>query len=189
MIDRRMKGEQFRQFKAMGGWKDLQDSVRPWTLLSILNLHSWSDIFSPERVVPQVNTFGVNNPLTALVPSLQDVDPDDAFSSVPYEKGFALLYYLEELMGGPGNTSTSHTLQSFMWLTCFLPCQIFLPEVFMGFVKSYIQLFAYSSVTTDEWKNYLFRYFQEKVRTSSSGEHDFQSLHVEFSENLHFFGS
>lgn len=51
-----------------------------------------------------MNTFGVNNPLTNLVPSLQDVDPDEAFSSVPYEKGFALLYHLEELMGGPGKT-------------------------------------------------------------------------------------
>uniref|UniRef100_A0A3Q3A6X1 Leukotriene A(4) hydrolase n=1 Tax=Kryptolebias marmoratus TaxID=37003 RepID=A0A3Q3A6X1_KRYMA len=110
MIGRSMQGEPFRQFKAMGGWKDLQDSV---------------------------NTFGANNRLTNLVPSLQDVDPDDAFSSVPYEKGFALLYHLEELMGGP--------------------------EVFMGFVKSYIQLFAYSSVTTDDWKNYLFTYFKDKV--------------------------
>ncbi|XP_014898855.1 leukotriene A-4 hydrolase [Poecilia latipinna] len=110
MIGRRMEGEQFRQFKAIGGWKDLQDSV---------------------------NTFGANNPLTNLVPSLQEVNPDDAFSSVPYEKGFALLYHLEELMGGP--------------------------EVFMGFVKSYIQRFAYSSVTTDDWKNYLFTYFKDKV--------------------------
>merc|ERR1711931_371895 len=32
----------------------------------------------------------------------------------------------------------------------------------MGFVKSYIQLFAYSSVTTEEWKNYLFTYFKDK---------------------------
>lgn len=54
-----------------------------------------------------MNTFGVNNPLTNLVPSLQDVDPDEAFSSVPYEKGFALLYHLEELMGGPGNAPES----------------------------------------------------------------------------------
>uniref|UniRef100_A0A0E9X1W4 Peptidase M1 leukotriene A4 hydrolase/aminopeptidase C-terminal domain-containing protein n=1 Tax=Anguilla anguilla TaxID=7936 RepID=A0A0E9X1W4_ANGAN len=37
------------------------------------------------------------------------------------------------------------------------------PEVFMGFVKSYIQLFAYSSVTTEEWKSYLFTYFKDKV--------------------------
>ncbi|KAK6314999.1 leukotriene A-4 hydrolase [Coregonus clupeaformis] len=110
MIGRSMESEQFRQFKAMGGWKDLQESV---------------------------NTFGANNPLTNLVPNMNEVDPDDAFSSVPYEKGFALLYHLEELMGGP--------------------------EVFMGFVKSYIQLFAYSSVTTEEWKNYLFTYFKNKV--------------------------
>ncbi|KAM6986069.1 leukotriene A-4 hydrolase [Aplochiton taeniatus] len=110
MIGRCMESEQFRQFKAIGGWKELQDSV---------------------------NTFGPNNPLTNLVPNLHEVDTDDAFSSVPYEKGFALLYHLEELMGGP--------------------------EVFMAFVKSYIQMFAYSSVTTEEWKNYLFTYFKDKV--------------------------
>ncbi len=40
--------------------------------------------------------------LTNLVPNLHEVDTDEAFSSVPYEKGFALLYHLEELMGGPG---------------------------------------------------------------------------------------
>ncbi|XP_056132354.1 leukotriene A-4 hydrolase [Lampris incognitus] len=110
MIGRCMESEQFRQFKAMGGWKELQDSI---------------------------NTFGADNALTNLVPNLHEVNPDDAFSSVPYEKGFALLYHLEQLMGGP--------------------------EVFMGFVKSYIQLFAYSSVTTEEWKNYLFTYFRDKV--------------------------
>lgn len=37
-------------------------------------------------------------------------------------------------------------------------------EVFMGFVKAYIQLFAYSSVTTEDWKTYLFTYFKDKVR-------------------------
>lgn len=30
MIGRCLENEQFRQFKAMGGWKDLQDSVRTW---------------------------------------------------------------------------------------------------------------------------------------------------------------
>lgn len=34
----------------------------------------------------------------------------------------------------------------------------------MGFVKSYVQLFAYSSVTTEDWKTYLFSYFKDKVR-------------------------
>ncbi|XP_051544311.1 leukotriene A-4 hydrolase-like [Myxocyprinus asiaticus] len=110
MIARCMESEQLRQFKGIGGWKELQESVQQ---------------------------FGANNVLTNLVPNLHEVDTDEAFSSVPYEKGFALLYHLEELMGGP--------------------------EVFMGFVKSYIQLFAYGSATTEEWKNYLFTYFKDKV--------------------------
>ncbi|MGH0148532.1 UNVERIFIED_CONTAM: hypothetical protein FKN15_024224 [Acipenser sinensis] len=110
MIAGRMFNEPFRQFKAMGGWKELQDSI---------------------------NTFETKSPLTNLIPDLSEVNTDEAFSLVPYEKGFALLYHLEELLGGP--------------------------EVFMGFIKSYIQMFAYSSVTTDDWKNYLYTYFKDKV--------------------------
>lgn len=44
-----------------------------------------------------------NGPYTRLIPDLKGVDPDDAFSIVPYEKGFTLLFYLETLLGGPGN--------------------------------------------------------------------------------------
>lgn len=50
----------------------------------------------------QINTLGDKNPVTNLVPNLHGVDPDAAYSSVPYEKGFALLFYLEQLLGGPG---------------------------------------------------------------------------------------
>jgi leukotriene-A4 hydrolase len=31
--------------------------------------------------------------------NLKGKDPDDAFSSIPYEKGFVFLYYLEKLIG------------------------------------------------------------------------------------------
>ena len=47
--------------------------------------------------------FGAENPLTNLVPKLNGIDPDDAFSRVPYEKGSTLLYYLEGLLGGAGD--------------------------------------------------------------------------------------
>ena len=43
--------------------------------------------------------FGSGHPFTAMVPNLKDIDPDDAFSSIPYEKGFLLLFYLETLVG------------------------------------------------------------------------------------------
>lgn len=46
--------------------------------------------------------LGDNSPISKLVPNLNEIDPDVAYSSVPYEKGFALLFYLEQLLGGPG---------------------------------------------------------------------------------------
>ena len=44
--------------------------------------------------------LGADNPLTALMVDLTGVDPDDAFSVVPYEKGAAFLWYLEDTVGG-----------------------------------------------------------------------------------------
>jgi leukotriene-A4 hydrolase len=46
-----------------------------------------------------------NGPYTRLIPDLNGVNPDDAFSIVPYEKGFTLLFYLETLLGGAGKSS------------------------------------------------------------------------------------
>ena len=56
--------------QAMGGWQDLSYQV--------------NEVMSPK------------DPLTALVVNLTGVDPDDAFSTVPYEKGSAFLWYLED---------------------------------------------------------------------------------------------
>ena len=50
----------------------------------------------------QVARFEDRPHLTALVPVLTGIHPDDAFSVIPYEKGQAFLFYLETLLGGPG---------------------------------------------------------------------------------------
>ena len=71
----RMKGEPARHFSAIMRWKDLVYSV--------------------------MTVQGETNPLTALVVDLTGVDPDDAFSVVPYIKGSTFLWYLEHLVGGP----------------------------------------------------------------------------------------
>lgn len=81
--------------------------------------------------------MGEQNNFTALVPNLKGVDPDDAFSIVPYEKGHTLLYYLETLLGGP--------------------------EKFEPFLRSYLQKFQLQSITTDDWKQYLFEYFSDQA--------------------------
>lgn len=46
-----------------------------------------------------IERFGTDHEFTKLVIDLEGKDPDDAFSSVPYEKGFTFLYYLEKLVG------------------------------------------------------------------------------------------
>ncbi|KAK3683059.1 Leucyl aminopeptidase yscIV [Vermiconidia calcicola] len=64
--------EQVRHFSAIIGWKALSDSIAQ---------------------------FGEDHEFTKLVVDLKGKDPDDAFSSIPYEKGSTLLWHLERLVG------------------------------------------------------------------------------------------
>lgn len=50
-----------------------------------------------------VRSFGEEHPFTRLVPLLPEgADPDDAFSKIPYEKGYCFIKYLEGLVDGNG---------------------------------------------------------------------------------------
>lgn len=64
--------DRWRDFSAIIGWSALTDSIQ---------------------------NFGETHEFTKLIVDLKGKDPDDAFSSVPYEKGFVFLYYLEKLVG------------------------------------------------------------------------------------------
>jgi leukotriene-A4 hydrolase len=62
-------------------------------------------------------------------------DPDDAYSSVPYEKGSNFLLYLERLLGGL--------------------------DVFLPYARDYVNTFRGRSIRTDQWKTHLFEYFEK----------------------------
>ena len=109
-IKGRMFGEPVRQMSAAEGWTDLNGTV-----INVLK----------------------NGPYTKLIPDLRGVDPDDAFSIVPYEKGFTLLYYLETLVGGPAQ--------------------------FEPFLKAYVDKFKYQSIDSNQWKQFLLSFFQSKA--------------------------
>lgn len=104
----RMKGEKFRHLLHLGGWNDLLKHI--------------------EEVL--------DHPFTCLVLNIKGIDPDDALSVVPYEKGSTFLMYLEQKLGGP--------------------------EVFDPFLKAYIERFKFKSITTDEWKAFLYEFFYSK---------------------------
>ncbi|KAF1344186.1 peptidase family M1-domain-containing protein [Delphinella strobiligena] len=67
-----LHGEAHRDFSAIIGWKALTDAI---------------------------SNYGEDHEFTKLVVDLKGQDPDDAFSSIPYEKGSTFLYYLEKLIG------------------------------------------------------------------------------------------
>jgi aminopeptidase N len=72
--------------------------------------------------------FGVDSPLTRLRMQLQGVDPDDAFSTIPYEKGARFVVTLERAVGR---------------------------ERFAQFMHAYMQRFRFQSITSEEFLQFL----------------------------------
>ncbi|XP_050440374.1 leukotriene A-4 hydrolase isoform X2 [Adelges cooleyi] len=102
-----LKNESSREFAALEGLEDLRQAV---------------------------DVLGSENPLTKLVVDLTGIDPDDAFSTCPYEKGHTFLFWLEKLFGA---------------------------DKFNLFFKSYVDKFKYKSISTNDFKSYLLSYFQD----------------------------
>ena len=117
LIGGRIHGQPERHFAALHGLKDLKYAV---------------------------DTIGADSQLTNLIPDLTGIDPEDAFSTVPYEKGQTLLWYLEDLVGGL--------------------------EIFEPFLKSYIANFQYRSITSQDFVQYLQHYFKDNANASAKLE-------------------
>jgi len=100
-----LHGEPHRHFSAIIGWKALEESIK---------------------------SFGEDHEFTKLVINLQDKDPDDAFSSIPYEKGFHALYQLELLLGR---------------------------ETWDTFIPHYFDTFKFKSVDSHDFKACLIDFF------------------------------
>ena len=108
-LERRLQaalfGESHRDFSAIIGWKALTDSI---------------------------DSFGEDHGFTKLIPDLKVCDPDDAFSSVPYEKGYTFLSYLESQVG---------------------------KEKWNDYIPHYFTTFARRSLTSKEFKGNLLSFF------------------------------
>jgi leukotriene A-4 hydrolase/aminopeptidase len=72
--------------------------------------------------------FGADSPLTKLRTHLAGIDPDDAFSSVPYEKGARLVVLLERTVGR---------------------------AAWHAFLADYMKTFRFQSITTEEFFAFL----------------------------------
>lgn len=88
-----------------------------------------------------ISVLGADNPLTNLVVDLRGIHPDEAFSTVPYEKGQTFLRYLESTVGGP--------------------------EKFEPFLRAYFETFKYKSIETSDFQKFFQNYFStvEAIQT------------------------
>jgi aminopeptidase N len=75
-----------------------------------------------------LSRFGADSPLTRLRTELSGTDPDDAFSSIPYEKGSRFVALLEAAAGRPR---------------------------FDRFMLTYIDRFRFTSITTEQFLAFL----------------------------------
>ncbi|EGT36415.1 hypothetical protein CAEBREN_08718 [Caenorhabditis brenneri] len=113
----RLVSEDYRQFMAFNGWTN--------------------------SLIPAVyEQFTPTHQFTKLIQDHTNVDPDVAFSCVPYEKGSALLFYLEQKLGGA--------------------------EVFEAYLKDYLKTFAHQAIDSWQWKDHLYKYFADQKETLDS---------------------
>jgi len=94
--------DKFFDFDAMGGYKSLQDTL---------------------------TSEGLPEKFKSLVLDIQDNDPDDAYSSIAYEKGFALLYTLEQKVGA---------------------------TEFQNFFRTYLQKYQSETVTSEKFREFFY---------------------------------
>lgn len=102
-ITSRLRGPKYLDFEAIGGYNDLQLAVQ-----------------------------AMPTEFTSLVLPIGDCDPDEAYSTVAYEKGFNLLLYLERMVG---------------------------TDKFEAFFQAYIKNFASKTVTSDEFRAFFVGHF------------------------------
>ncbi|ETN83219.1 peptidase family M1 [Necator americanus] len=120
----RLVSEDYRQFMAFNGWTN--------------------------ALMPAVyEQFTPTHQFTKLIQDHTNVDPDVAFSCVPYEKGSALLFYLEQKLGGA--VTRMEVIQKITY--------VFLSEVFEAYLRDYINTFAHKAIDSYQWKKHLYEYF------------------------------
>lgn len=114
-IIEKLHGQKLTSLKSEMGWKELQASI---------------------------DRYGEAHEFTKLRINLHDVDPDDSFSKVPYEKGYAFLRYLEDLVGGPSK--------------------------FAPFIRAHVQRFQFGTVSAEAWKDFFICYFKNNKTASAA---------------------
>lgn len=87
------------------------------------------------RLAQDVALFGAGHEFTKLCPQLKGVDPDDAFSGIPYVKGQIMLLHLEKLVG---------------------------QERFEAYLRAHVKRFAGGCLNQEDFKTFFLEHFSSE---------------------------
>ncbi|KAF2748648.1 leukotriene A-4 hydrolase [Sporormia fimetaria CBS 119925] len=110
----------------------------------------FSAIIGWKALSESIELYGRDHDYTKLIVDLKGKDPDDAFSSIPYEKGFHALYAFDRLLGR---------------------------EKWDRFVAHYFDTFKFQSIDSYDFKSCLLEFFAKDEEASKKlNEFDWDRL-------------
>ena len=127
-------------------WPDfwLNEGFTMFIERKILSSHKDKDMAKLDAMVGLSNlkadiiAFGESKSFSSLEPNLLGRNPDDAFNKVPYEKGFNLLYYLENKVNND--------------------------DIFQKFMRSYIDKFKKGVVKYMDFRTFFETFIKNNVK-------------------------
>ena len=100
------------------------------------DMENFENLFGFEKLIQDIEKIGEESTLTSLEPDLFNINPNDYFTSIPSEKGFEFLYYLESLVG---------------------------KENFQLIIQIYIDKYKYESIDYNIFKNHYESFILENT--------------------------
>ena len=98
-----------------------------------------------ELLSSQIYSLGESKSFTQLRPYLLSRDPNDAFSEVPYEKGFNFLYYLESIVNPESDI-----------------------DLFRKILRGYFDKYKYKSINSEDFKEFFIEKLKEELPSKYS---------------------
>ncbi len=93
-------------------------------------------------LISDIEKFGESKSFSAMVPNLLGRHPDDAFCTIPYEKGFNFLYYIENIINRESQKKEKDDLFKFI-------------------LKKYFEKYAYMSISSQDFQKHLYNEIYE----------------------------
>ncbi len=118
------------------GWTTYAES----RITEVLEGDDYSQLYASIRrknMLKVMERFGMDSDKTCLKYSQSDIDPDEVFSVIPYEKGASFILQLERSVGR---------------------------EVFDAFTKKYIATFSFQSLTTEDFISFVEQELPEAIK-------------------------